>query len=63
MGKNTWTEGDILLEVTFSKTITAEFELRRANVSQIRIQDAQRIQFGDMMSAYLIRPYEELDLG
>lgn len=63
MGKNTWTEGDILLEVTFSKTITAEFELRGANVGQIRIQDAQRIQFGDMMSAYLIRPYEELDLS
>lgn len=63
MGEDTWTKGDVFVQVTFSEPITTEFELGGTDISQVSVENSQGIQFGNMVTANLIGANKELDLS
>lgn len=54
MRRIAWTKGDFLVQVTLCETITTEFEFGWMNISQVGIEDAKRVEFGNMMTAHLV---------
>lgn len=63
MRKNSGTKGDILVEITLSKTIMAKFEFRRVDIGQIGVKDAERVELCKMMSTYLVCTDKKLYLS
>ena len=62
MGQDARAERDLLVEVTLSETITTELKLRRVRVGEISIEDAQGVEFCDMVAAHLVSSDQQLSL-
>ena len=54
MRKNTWTKGNIFIQIQLCETITTEFKFRWINISQVGVENTKRIKLSNMMTAYLI---------
>lgn len=62
MGENARAEGDVLVEVAVSETVAAELEFGGLYVSEVCVEDAEGVEFCDVVAADLVCTDEELDL-
>lgn len=62
MWQNTWTEGNLLIQITFGETVSAELQLGWIDIVQIGVKNTKRIQVSYVMATNLIRSNEQLDL-
>ena len=62
MGKDTGPKGDVLVEVAVCEAVSAELEFGRADISEICVEDSERVEFCDMVSANLICAHKQLRL-
>jgi hypothetical protein len=54
VGKNSRTKGDVLVKVAFSEPIATEFQLRRTDIRQVGVEDTQRVEVCQVMTADLV---------
>ncbi len=62
MGQDTGTKRDLLVQVALGEAIAAQLELRRVDRVEIGVQDAERVQIGNVVTAHLICANEQLNL-
>lgn len=62
MWQDTWTEGNLLIQITFGETVSAELQLGWIDIVQIGVKNTKRIQVSYVMATNLIRSNEQLDL-
>jgi hypothetical protein len=56
-------EGNLLVEVTLCKAVVAELKLGRRLALEVGVEDAERVQVGDMVAADLVCAHEKLGLS
>jgi hypothetical protein len=60
--QNTGTQRNLFIEIALRKAISTKLKLRRITVFQVRIKNSQRVKFGNMVSADLVRSDKQLCL-
>ena len=63
MWEDSGTKGNVVVEVALGEAIAAQLEFRRLDVGQVSIENAQRVELGEMMASDLISTNEELNLN
>lgn len=54
MGEYSRAESYFLVEVAFSEPITAELQLWRMDICQIRVKDSERVELSNVVSPNLV---------
>lgn len=63
MWEDSGTKGNVVVEIALGEAIAAQLEFRRLDVGQVSIENAQRVELGEMMASDLISTNEELNLN
>lgn len=62
MRQDTGAERDLLAQVALRKAVVRELELGRVGAAEVGVEDAERVELGNVVSADLVRAHEQLDL-